>query len=43
MRYFAIGTGLLSDIIGRKILIFPGIFTQAIGIWVIVYSHKYLG
>ncbi len=36
-------TGLLSDRIGRKILIFPGMFTQAIGIWVILYSNEYYG
>ncbi|MDF0681283.1 MAG: MFS transporter [Candidatus Nitrosocosmicus sp.] len=38
-----LATGLLSDRIGRKILIFPGMFTQAIGIWVILYSHEYIG
>ncbi|WP_438502933.1 MFS transporter [Candidatus Nitrosocosmicus agrestis] len=38
-----LATGLLSDRIGRKILIFPGMFTQAIGIWVILYSHDYIG
>ena len=38
-----LATGLFSDRIGRKILIFPGMFTQAIGIWVILYSHEYIG
>ncbi|HEU5121101.1 MAG TPA: MFS transporter, partial [Candidatus Nitrosocosmicus sp.] len=38
-----LATGLLSDRIGRKILIFPGMFIQAIGIWVILYSHEYIG
>ncbi len=38
-----LATGLLSDRIGRKILIFPGMFTQAIGIWVILYSYEYYG
>ncbi len=36
-------TGLLSDRIGRKILIFPGMFIQAVGIWVILYSQQLLG
>lgn len=36
-------TGLLSDRIGRKILIFPGMFIQSIGIWVILYSQEYMG
>ena len=38
-----LATGLFSDRIGRKILIFPGMFTQAIGTWVILYSHEYIG
>jgi MFS family permease len=38
-----LATGLLSDRTGRKILIFPGMFTQAIGIWVILYSNEYMG
>ncbi len=38
-----LATGLISDRIGRKILIFPGMFTQTIGIWVILYSHEYVG
>lgn len=38
-----LATGLLSDRIGRKILIFPGMFTHAIGIWIILYSNEYLG
>lgn len=36
-------TGFLSDKIGRKILIFPGMFIQSIGIWVILYSQEYMG
>ena len=38
-----LATGLFSDRIGRKILIFPGMFTQALGIWVILYSNEYIG
>lgn len=38
-----LATGLLSDRIGRKILIFPGMFIQSIGIWVILYSQEYMG
>ena len=37
-----LSTGLLSDRIGRKILIFPGMFIQSIGIWVILYSQEYM-
>ena len=36
-------TGLLSDKVGRKILIFPGIFIQSIGIWIILYSQAFPG
>jgi MFS family permease len=36
-------TGFLSDKIGRKILIFPGMFLQSIGIWIILFSHEFLG
>jgi MFS family permease len=38
-----LATGLLSDRTGRKILILPGMFTQTIGIWVILYSNEYIG
>jgi MFS family permease len=36
-------TGSLSDRIGRKILIFPGMFIQSIGIWIILFSNVYFG
>ena len=36
-------TGSMSDRIGRKILIFPGMFIQSIGIWVILFSNVYYG
>ncbi len=38
-----LGTGLLSDKVGRKILIFPGMFVQSIGIWIILYSQAFPG
>lgn len=38
-----LATGSLSDRIGRKILIFPGMFMQSIGMWVILYSQEYMG
>lgn len=38
-----LATGLLSDKVGRKILIFPGMFIQSIGIWTILYSQEFFG
>lgn len=38
-----LGTGLLSDKVGRKILVFPGMFIQSIGIWIILYSQSFPG
>ena len=38
-----LATGFLSDKIGRKILIFPGMFIQSIGVWTILYSQEPLG
>ncbi|MGD9673883.1 MAG: MFS transporter [Candidatus Nitrosocosmicus sp.] len=38
-----LATGFLSDKIGRKILIFPGMFIQSIGIWTILYSQEVFG
>ena len=32
-------TGTLSDKVGRKILIYPGMIIQGIGIWVVLYSQ----
>lgn len=36
-----LATGFLSDKVGRKILIFPGMFIQSIGVWTILYSHDF--
>ena len=38
-----LATGFLSDKVGRKILIFPGMFIQSIGVWTILYSQEYFG
>jgi MFS family permease len=38
-----LATGFLSDKVGRKILIFPGMFIQSIGIWTILYLQEYFG
>lgn len=38
-----LATGFVSDKIGRKILIFPGMFIQSIGIWIILYSQEIFG
>ncbi|MGH9986579.1 MAG: MFS transporter [Nitrososphaeraceae archaeon] len=35
-----LGTGPLSDIVGRKKLIYPGMIVQAIGIWIILLSQS---
>lgn len=36
-------TGSLSDRVGRKILIYPGMIVQSIGIWAILFTHSYFG
>jgi MFS family permease len=36
-------TGSFSDRVGRKILIYPGMIIQGIGIWVVLYSELYFG
>jgi MFS family permease len=36
-------TGSLSDRVGRKILIYPGMIVQSIGIWTILFTHSYFG
>jgi MFS family permease len=36
-------TGSLSDRIGRKILIYPGMIVQSIGIWTVLFTHSYFG
>jgi MFS family permease len=38
--FIQLGTGPLSDIIGRKKLIYPGMILQAIGIWIILLSQN---
>jgi MFS family permease len=37
--FIQLGTGSLSDILGRKKLIYPGMILQAIGIWTILWSQ----
>ncbi len=36
-------TGSLSDKVGRKVLIYPGMIVQGIGIWVVLYSNFIFG
>lgn len=36
-------TGSLSDRIGRKILIYPGMIVQAIGVWTVLFTHSFFG
>ena len=36
-------TGTLSDRVGRKILIYPGMIIQGIGIWVVLYTNFTVG
>src|SRR4029078_13262032 len=36
-------TGTISDKVGRKVLIYPGMIIQGIGVWVELFSHFYLG
>jgi len=38
--FLQLGTGSLSDILGRKKLIYPGMIIQAIGIWIIFFSQS---
>jgi MFS family permease len=38
-----LATGFLSDRIGRKVLIYPGMFVQGIGIWLILLSNSFYG
>jgi MFS family permease len=37
--FLQLATGPLSDIVGRKKLIYPGMIIQAIGIWIILFSE----
>lgn len=42
--FLQLATGPLSDSVGRKILIYPGMIVQAAGIWIILLSESsYLG
>jgi MFS family permease len=42
--FLQLGTGPLSDSVGRKKLIYPGMIIQAVGIWIILFSEgSYLG
>ena len=36
-------TGTLSDKVGRKILIYPGMIIQGIGVWVVLFVNFYWG
>ena len=36
-------TGTLSDKVGRKILIYPGMIIQGIGIWVVLFANFLVG
>ena len=36
-------TGTFSDNVGRKVLIYPGMIIQGIGIWVVLFSNFYWG
>jgi MFS family permease len=36
-------TGSLSDRLGRKILIYPGMIVQASGIWIVLFANSFLG
>ena len=36
-------TGTLSDKVGRKILIYPGMIIQGIGVWVVLFTNFYWG
>ena len=36
-------TGSLSDRIGRKILIYPGMIEQAIGVWTVLFTNSLFG
>jgi MFS family permease len=36
-----LATGPLSDSVGRKKLIYPGMIIQAVGIWIILFSESF--
>jgi MFS family permease len=42
--FLQLATGPLSDNVGRKRLIYPGLIVQAVGIWIVLFSSgSYLG
>ena len=36
-------TGTFSDKVGRKVLIYPGMIIQGIGVWVVLFTNFYWG
>ena len=36
-------TGTISDKVGRKVLIYPGMIIQGIGVWVVLFTNFYWG
>jgi MFS family permease len=38
-----LATGFISDRTGRKVLIYPGMFVQGIGIWLILLANSFYG
>ena len=36
-------TGTFSDKVGRKVLIYPGMIIQGIGVWVVLFTNSYWG
>jgi MFS family permease len=38
-----LATGFISDRTGRKVLIYPGMFVQGIGIWLILLANTFNG
>ena len=39
--FLQLGTGPLSDSVGRKNLIYPGMIVQAIGIWTVLFTQDF--
>ena len=37
--FLQLGTGPLSDVVGRKRLIYPGMIVQAFGIWTVLFAQ----
>lgn len=40
---FQLLTGTFSDKVGRKVLIYPGMIIQGIGVWVVLFTNFYWG